>query len=221
MIGNQDDIFIWTCNLVPTVTFLFSYILPVDSWWSIPLLDMESRPEYCNETHGDVHNIYRDMITWITYSISREVLTFKYQSRSYQGFGLLDIIWFIFFCYSISVFAKIHVKSFGLYSYLTGVTQLLSIQLASGTGPGIFRANYVNIMSGEALAPCVAMSAAAMILIVCNVDMPVFVMASSSGNIFRVTGPLWGESTGDLWIPPTKDSDTELWCSLMGVWTNG
>ena len=33
-------------------------------------------------------------------------------------------------------------------------------------------------------------------------------------NIFRVTGPLWGESTGHRWIPPTKASDAELWCFL-------
>ena len=29
---------------------------------------------------------------------------------------------------------------------------------------------------------------------------------------FRVTGPLWGESTGHRWIPLTKTSDAELWC---------
>ena len=39
-------------------------------------------------------------------------------------------------------------------------------------------------------------------------------MMSSNGNIFRVTGPLWGESTGDPWIPLTKASDMELWCFL-------
>ena len=32
-------------------------------------------------------------------------------------------------------------------------------------------------------------------------------MTSSNGNIFRVTGPLWGESTGHRWIPLTKASD--------------
>ena len=37
-------------------------------------------------------------------------------------------------------------------------------------------------------------------------------MKSSNGNIVRVTGPLWGESTGDWWIPLTKLSDAELWC---------
>ena len=31
-----------------------------------------------------------------------------------------------------------------------------------------------------------------------------FMMTSSNGNIFRVTGPLWGESTGDQWIPLTQ-----------------
>ena len=31
-----------------------------------------------------------------------------------------------------------------------------------------------------------------------------FMMTSSNGNIFRVTGPLWGESTGDRWISLTK-----------------
>ena len=39
-------------------------------------------------------------------------------------------------------------------------------------------------------------------------------MTSSNGNIFRVTGPLCGEFTGDRWIPRTKASDAELWCFL-------
>ena len=34
---------------------------------------------------------------------------------------------------------------------------------------------------------------------------------ASNGNSFRVTGPLWGKSTGDRRIPLTKDSDVELW----------
>ena len=37
-------------------------------------------------------------------------------------------------------------------------------------------------------------------------------MTSSSRNIFRVTGYLCGEFTGDRWIPRTKASDVELWC---------
>ena len=37
-------------------------------------------------------------------------------------------------------------------------------------------------------------------------------MTTSNGNIFRVTGPLWGESTCDRWFPITKASDAELWC---------
>ena len=40
------------------------------------------------------------------------------------------------------------------------------------------------------------------------------IMTSSNGNIFRVTGPLWGESTGHRWIPLTKASDAGLWCFL-------
>ena len=42
-------------------------------------------------------------------------------------------------------------------------------------------------------------------------------MTSSNGNIFRVNGPLWGEFTGDRWIPHTKARDTELWCFFLSV----
>ena len=43
-------------------------------------------------------------------------------------------------------------------------------------------------------------------------------MTSSTGNIFRVTGPLCGEFTGDRWIALTKASDAELWCFLWSAW---
>ena len=49
-------------------------------------------------------------------------------------------------------------------------------------------------------------------------------MMSSNGNIFRGTGPLWGESTGHRWIPLTGASDVELWCFVVVFicsWTNG
>ena len=47
-------------------------------------------------------------------------------------------------------------------------------------------------------------------------------MTSSNGNIFRVTGPLCGEFTGPRWIPLTKASDAEPWCSLWSApWING
>ena len=39
-------------------------------------------------------------------------------------------------------------------------------------------------------------------------------MTSPNGNIFRVTGHLYGEFTGPRWLPPTKASDAELWCSF-------
>ena len=42
-------------------------------------------------------------------------------------------------------------------------------------------------------------------------------MVSSSGNIFCVTGPIWGEFTGHRWIPFTKASDVELWCFLWSA----
>ena len=32
-------------------------------------------------------------------------------------------------------------------------------------------------------------------------------MTSSNGNIFRVNGTLWEESTDDRWIPLTKAND--------------
>ena len=36
-------------------------------------------------------------------------------------------------------------------------------------------------------------------------------------NIFHITGPLWGEATGDRWIPLTKASDAEFWCFLWSA----
>ena len=42
-------------------------------------------------------------------------------------------------------------------------------------------------------------------------------MTSLNGNIFHVTGPLWGESTGHRWIPLTKAIDAELWCFLWSA----
>ena len=42
-------------------------------------------------------------------------------------------------------------------------------------------------------------------------------MTSSNGNIFHVTGPLWGETTGDRYIPLTKFSCSELWCFLYSA----
>ena len=40
---------------------------------------------------------------------------------------------------------------------------------------------------------------------------------SSNGNIFRVTDPLWGQSTTDRWIPLTKASAAELWYFLWSA----
>ena len=47
-------------------------------------------------------------------------------------------------------------------------------------------------------------------------------MTSSNGNIFRVTDHLWGESTGDRWIPSQKAvTRRALVFSLIWAWTNG
>ena len=44
-----------------------------------------------------------------------------------------------------------------------------------------------------------------------------FMVTSSNGNIFRVTGPLCGEFTGPRPILRTKASDAELWCFLWSA----
>ena len=44
-----------------------------------------------------------------------------------------------------------------------------------------------------------------------------FMITSSNGKIFRVTGILCGGFTGSRWIPRTKASDAELWCFLWST----
>ena len=46
-----------------------------------------------------------------------------------------------------------------------------------------------------------------------------YMMTSSNGNIFRVTG--CGEFTGHRWVPLTKTSDAELLCFLICAYING
>ena len=47
-------------------------------------------------------------------------------------------------------------------------------------------------------------------------------MMSSNGNIFHITGPLWGESTSHWWTPLTKGQwHGALMFSLICAWTNG
>ena len=45
----------------------------------------------------------------------------------------------------------------------------------------------------------------------------ILLMTSSNGNIFRVTGPLCREFTGQRWILLTKASEMELWCFLWSA----
>ena len=40
---------------------------------------------------------------------------------------------------------------------------------------------------------------------------------TSNGNISHITGPLWGEYTGQRWIPLTKANYAELWCFLWSA----
>ena len=44
-------------------------------------------------------------------------------------------------------------------------------------------------------------------------------MTSSKGSLYRITGLLYGDFTGDRWIPRTKASDPELWC-FFDLWLN-
>ena len=48
-------------------------------------------------------------------------------------------------------------------------------------------------------------------------DRSEYMRMSSNENIFRVSGPLCGEFTGDRWIPLTKASDAKLWCFLWST----
>ena len=48
----------------------------------------------------------------------------------------------------------------------------------------------------------------------------IVMMTSSNGTILRVTGPLWGESTGHRWIPLTKTSVVDLWGFLFDLRLN-
>ena len=53
----------------------------------------------------------------------------------------------------------------------------------------------------------------------------IHMMTSSNGNIFRVTCPLWGATTGHRWIPSqrqvTRSFDCFLWCAPeQNDWAN-
>ena len=38
-----------------------------------------------------------------------------------------------------------------------------------------------------------------------------------NGSTFCITGPLWGESTGQRWVPLIKASDAEIWCLIWSA----
>ena len=45
-------------------------------------------------------------------------------------------------------------------------------------------------------------------------------MTSSNGNIYSVTGPLWGKFTNHRWIPLTNASDKERWDVITIIMTS-
>ena len=47
-----------------------------------------------------------------------------------------------------------------------------------------------------------------------NSSSTINVMTLSNGNIFRVRGPFWGESTDHRWFPLQRACDAGLWCFL-------
>ena len=47
-----------------------------------------------------------------------------------------------------------------------------------------------------------------------------YMMTSSNGNIFHLTGLLCGEFTGHRWIPCTRASDAELWWVFFNLHLN-
>ena len=51
-----------------------------------------------------------------------------------------------------------------------------------------------------------------------QVENMLFMMTSSNGNIFRVTGHLCEALTGPRWIPRTRASDAERWCFLWSAY---
>ena len=76
---------------------------------------------------------------------------------------------------------------------------------------------YVNALKWPHLRSC-ALRYTYMTHLLVGVNASGYIMmTSSNGNIFRVTGPLWGESTGHRWIPLTKASDAELWYFLWSA----
>ena len=50
-----------------------------------------------------------------------------------------------------------------------------------------------------------------------NLSARLVLMTSLNGNVFRVTGPLWGESIGHRWIPLTNASDADFLYFLRSV----
>ena len=80
---------------------------------------------------------------------------------------------------------------------------------------GIFQKKYHNCWGHRTLHR--GASEVMLLIIWDNRTLSSTLMTSSNQDIFRITGSLWGESTGHQWIPLTQASDSELWCFLLSA----
>ena len=76
--------------------------------------------------------------------------------------------------------------------------------------------HYLNVKRGRLLRHRWVVIAGVTIVVPYHV-VEFLMMTPSNGNIFRVTGPLRVDSTGQRWISLTKASDTELWFFLWST----
>ena len=120
------------------------------------------------------------------------------------------MLWFSFICFVFLEFRKCYI-----YIHMNIINQPFN------------KVEVVGVYIGFILAMCLAGCLSILKHQRCNYwslvwekklfHLTFYMMTSSNGNIFRVTGHLCGEYTGLRWIPRTKASDAELWCFLWSV----
>ena len=124
--------------------------------------------------------------------------------KSYQKFTLscFSVTWFkhVVLLWPIKALDRKQVRSYLLKSNKhSAFSTKFAIQWAKTTGIAIFL-----LINGIFIFGSFNLSGPSDTYMSC-------IMTSSNGNIFRVTGPWWWESTGHRWITLTKASDAELW----------
>ena len=80
-----------------------------------------------------------------------------------------------------------------------------------------FKEMYLQMPSAKWRSFCLGLDVLTQPVAIKQSTLRLLMMTSSNGNIFRVTGPLYGEFTGHRWIPFTKATDAELWCFLWST----